>query len=170
MSVDLPEPLGPRMQTCSPTAMRRERPSRATFWPRRTVMFCRSRSGGVIGESLPCRGGETEQASWSTGRRGGCSESPGAEALSEHERMSELKLRSPKRFRTKQSVTSFGTKKGGENVNLRLPGWGGCCGQSPWRRKQQRLPCQAGLRSHSRNSTCYYVRRLTTSGLVFRIY
>jgi hypothetical protein len=36
--------------------------------------------------------------------------------------------------------------------------------------KQQRLPCQAGLLSHSRNSNCYYVRRLTTIGLVLGIY
>ncbi len=33
--------------------------------------------------------------------------------------------------------------------------------------KQQTLPCQAGLRPHSRNARCFRVKRLTTKGLAF---
>ncbi len=54
-------------------------------------------------------------------------------------------------------------------LSFRLPGWGGVLQTKPLA-KQQRLPCQAGLRPHSRNANCHYERRLTTRGLVFGSY
>src|SRR5215469_2225650 len=47
MSVDLPQPFGPRMQTCSPVAISRFTLRRAAWSPRITVTFFRSRSGGA---------------------------------------------------------------------------------------------------------------------------
>ncbi len=52
---------------------------------------------------------------------------------------------------------------------IRLPGWDGVLPTKPLAR-QQHLPCQAGLRAHSRNADSHYERRLTTRGLVFRSY
>jgi hypothetical protein len=54
-------------------------------------------------------------------------------------------------------------------LSFRLPGWCGVLRTKPLA-KQQCLPCQAGLRPHSRDANCHNVRRLTTRGLVFEIY
>src|SRR5947207_1678663 len=45
MKVDLPQPLGPRMATCSPCAMERVIPERATRSSRRTLTLWSSISG-----------------------------------------------------------------------------------------------------------------------------
>jgi len=162
MRVDLPEPLGPRMQTCSPTAIRRQRRSRATFWPRRTVMLCRSRSGGVIWESLPCEGGETEGGGF-VGHD--CGETKRKSCRTAWAEKGCVGGRPQEAIPTEAKTEA---KKGGENVIFASRGGVGVANKAL--AKQQRLPCQAGLRSHSRNSNCYYVRRLTTRGLVLGIY
>src|SRR5579872_2188598 len=52
MSVDLPEPFGPRMATCSPCAMEKVSPSSARLLPRITVTFrSSSRAWFSIGTS-----------------------------------------------------------------------------------------------------------------------
>src|ERR1039457_6421582 len=45
ISVDLPEPLGPRITACSPCAMERVTPSSTTRSPRCTVTFWKSMRG-----------------------------------------------------------------------------------------------------------------------------
>src|ERR1700751_3559052 len=47
MSVDLPQPLGPRIAMCSSAPTRRLKSSRAIFWPRITRRLWKFSSGGV---------------------------------------------------------------------------------------------------------------------------
>src|SRR5208282_5037466 len=57
ISVDLPQPFGPRMQTCSPASMRSETPSsagRSVDSPRTTVTSCKARRGGGVVISDSC--------------------------------------------------------------------------------------------------------------------
>src|SRR5215472_14274431 len=49
MSVDLPQPFGPRMHTCSPAAISRFTSRSAAWSPRITVTFFSKRSGGGTG-------------------------------------------------------------------------------------------------------------------------
>ena len=46
ISVDLPQPFGPRMATCSSAPMRRLKLSSAIFWPRMTRRLWKSSRGG----------------------------------------------------------------------------------------------------------------------------
>src|SRR5580692_3920693 len=67
ISVDLPQPFGPNMQTCSPAPMRSDTPSsagRAEDSPRTTVTSCKARSGGGVGisDSINMRSILSEQA------------------------------------------------------------------------------------------------------------
>src|SRR4029077_15022024 len=48
ISVDLPQPFGPRMHTCSPASMRKEMSSRAATSPRITVTCCSASNGGRV--------------------------------------------------------------------------------------------------------------------------
>src|ERR1700748_2380517 len=47
MRVDLPQPFGPRMQTCSPEPILSEMSWRAARSPRMTVTWLRARSGAL---------------------------------------------------------------------------------------------------------------------------
>src|SRR6266702_488479 len=55
ISVDLPQPLGPRMAMCSPASTRRLMSWRTVFSPRAMLTFSSSRKGGMLLQSN-CRG------------------------------------------------------------------------------------------------------------------
>src|ERR1700676_13161 len=58
ISVDLPQPFGPRMAACSPAWMRRAMSWRTVFSPRITVRLRKSSNGGVgVGGWLLVTGG-----------------------------------------------------------------------------------------------------------------
>ena len=77
MSVDFPQPLGPRMATCSPAPMVRLRLRSAMLSPRMTVTFKSSIRGGVevkrpVSPETVCgggeRGGDSAGLAWEFGR------------------------------------------------------------------------------------------------------
>src|SRR5690242_10335390 len=140
MSVDFPQPFGPRTQTCSPEAISRFTSRSAAWSPRITVTFLSRRSGGATlllhGEALmrdvtpKSRSGHLNREKGEAQRAKGDEDGTKAE-----DRESPLR-----RGANKKEV---------KQPQFHLPGWVGCC-MSKHSGGSAGLPCQAGLRPHSR--------------------
>src|ERR1700687_2040025 len=144
ISVDLPQPFGPKMHTCSPASMRKEMSSSAARSPRITVTCCSASNGGrvvslemgfVIFNLVNAR---------SFCPSTGCGRS------------------------ATQGINFGGTnKKEAKTQKVLTSRGGGVLPTIP--RGKASLPCQAGLLPHSRDCLPQCGKRLTTRGLVWAV-